>query len=40
MDNKKRGRVAVHISDKIDLKTKAKKRGTEGHFIKLKERIH
>ena len=32
--------VAILISDKIDFKTKAIKRGTEEHFKKLKRRIH
>ena len=32
--------VAILISDKIDFKTKAIKRDTEGHFITLKGRIH
>ena len=40
MDRKKNARVAILISDKIDFKTKAKKRNTEGHFIILKGRIH
>ena len=33
-------RVAIFISDKIDFKTKAIKRHTDGHFIILKGRIH
>ena len=32
--------VTIHISDKIDFKTKAIKRDPEGHFIILKGRIH
>ena len=36
----KKARVAILISDKIDFKTKAIKRDTEGYFIILKERIH
>ena len=36
----KKAGVAVLISDKIDFKTKAIKRDTEGHFIILKGRIH
>ena len=36
---KKRG-VAIFIPDKIDLKTKAIKRDTEGHFITLKGIIY
>ena len=32
--------VAILISDKVDFKTKAIKRDTEGHFIILKGRIH
>ena len=36
----KKPRVAILISDKIDFKTKAIKRDTEGHFIILKGRIH
>ena len=39
MDRKK-ANVAILISDKIDFKTKARKRGTEEHFKKLKRRIH
>ena len=37
---KKKARLAVLISDKIDFKTKAIKRNTEGHFIILKGRVH
>ena len=33
-------RVAILISDKIDVKTKAIKTDPEGHFIILKGRIH
>ena len=40
MDRKKKARVAIFIYDKIDFKTKARKRDTEGHFILLKDRIH
>ena len=40
MDRKKKARVAILMSDKIDFKTKAIKRDTEGHFIILKKRIH
>ena len=36
----KKARVAILVSDKIDFKTKAIKRDTEGHFIILKGRIH
>ena len=36
----KQARVAILISDKIDFKTKAIKRNTEGHFIILKGRVH
>ena len=36
----KKARVAILISDKIDFKTKAIKRNTEGHFIILKRRIY
>ena len=32
--------VTIHISDKIDFKTKAIKRDPEGHFIIFKGRIH
>ena len=32
--------VAILVSDKIDFKTKAIKRGTEGHFIILRGRIY
>ena len=39
MDRKKAG-VAILISVKIDFKTRAIKRDTEGHFIILKGRIH
>ena len=31
---------AIHISDKIDFKTRATKRDPDGHFIILKGRIH
>ena len=37
---KKKARVAIFISDKIDFKTKTIKRDTEGHFIILKGRFH
>ena len=37
---KKKARVAILVSDKIDFKTKAIKRDPEGHFIILKGRIH
>ena len=40
MDRKKKAGVAILISDKIDFKKRAIKRDPEGHFIKLKERIH
>ena len=40
MGRKKKGGVAILMSDKIDFKTKALKRDTEGHFIFLKGRIH
>ena len=33
-------RVAILISDQIDVRTKATKRDKEGHFIILKGRIH
>ena len=36
----KKAEVAMHISDKIDLKRRAIKRDPEGHFIILKGRIH
>ena len=36
----KKGGVAIFISDKIDFKTKAIKRGPECHFIIFKGRIH
>ena len=37
---KKKARVAILISDKIDFKKRAIKRDPEGHFIILKGRIH
>ena len=40
MDRKKKARVAILISDKIDFKKRAIKRDPEGHFIILKGRIH
>ena len=40
MDRKKKRRVAILTSDKIDFKRRAIKRDTEGHFIMLKGRIH
>ena len=36
----KRAGVPILLSDKIDFKTKAIKRDPEGHFIRLKGRIH
>ena len=36
---KKKAEVEILVSDKIDFKTKAIKRDTEGHFIILKRRI-
>ena len=38
--HEKKSGVAILTSDKIDFKTKAIKRDTEGHFIILKGRIH
>ena len=40
MDRENKARVAILVSDKIDFKTKAIKRDTEGHFILLKGRMH
>ena len=40
MDRKKKRRVAILTSDKIDFKRRAIKRDPEGHFIILKGRIH
>ena len=40
MDRKKKGVVAILISDKINFKSKAIKRDTKGHFIIPKGRIH
>ena len=40
MDRKKKARVVILISDKIDFKKRAMKRDPEGHFIILKGRIH
>ena len=37
---KKKAGVSILISDKIDFKTKAIKRGTEGHFVILRGRIY
>ena len=37
---KKKARVAILISDKIDFKRRAIKRDPQGHFIILKGRIH
>ena len=37
---KKKAGIAILILDKTDFKTKAIKRDTEGHFIKLKRRIY
>ena len=37
---KKKTGLAILISDKIDFKTRAIKRNTEGHFIILKGRFH
>ena len=39
-EQEKKAGVAIVISDKIDCKTKAIKRHTEGHFTMLKGRIH
>ena len=36
----RKARVAILISDKIDFKTRAIKRGPEGHFLILKGKIH
>ena len=38
--DRKRARVAIFISEKIDFKTRAIKRDPEGHFIILKGRIN
>ena len=40
MDREKKAGVAILISDKIDFKRRAIKGDPEGHFIKLKGRIH
>ena len=40
MDREKKARVAILISDKIDVKRRAIKRDPEGKFIILKGRIH
>ena len=40
IDRKKKARVAIFISDKIDFKTRDIERDPEGHFIILNERIH
>ena len=40
MDRKKKARVAILVSDKVDFKPKTIKRDPEGHFIILKGRIH
>ena len=37
--SKKKAGVAIPISDKIDFKTKAVKRGKEGHYIMIKGSI-
>ena len=37
---KKKARIAILISDKVDFKKRAIKRDPEGHFIILKGRIH
>ena len=37
---KKKARVAILISDKIDFKRRAIKKDPEGHFVILEERIH
>ena len=40
IDRKKKARVAILISNKIDFKMKDIKRDPEGHFVILKGRIH
>ena len=40
MDRKKKARVTILISDKIDFKTRAIKRDPEGHLIILRGKIH
>ena len=40
MDRGKKARVAILISDKIDIKKRAIKRDSDGHIIILKGRIH
>ena len=40
MDMRRKGGIAILISNKIDFKTKALKRDTEGHIIILKGWIH
>ena len=40
MDRGKKARVAILISDKIDIKKRAMKIDTEGHFIIHKGKIH
>ena len=40
MDRKKKTRVAILISDKIDFKKRSIKRDPDGHFIILKGKIH
>ena len=39
-DKKKKARVEIFISDKIDFKTRDIRRNPEGQFITLKGRIH
>ena len=40
MNREKKAGVAILISDKIDIKKRAIKRGPEGHFIILNGRVH
>ena len=40
MEREKKAKVAIHISNKVDFKTKAIVRDKEGHYLMIKEQYN